>query len=347
MKMTSVRTAAGTGRAGDSPRGTRLRGAGPRPHRRRLPLTLLCLLALGAGSVPREGMAAPEQGGDGSEAVLAAAAADRHACLRCHAMTTLAYRSPDDGEIVDLSIDPRGLSHSVHGDLACIDCHRRSYRRYPHPERPAPEEFDCIGCHRDDGDDLARDWGNIDAEYQRSVHAVSDDPRAAGFSCHSCHDPHRFLPAEVGEPVAQIVRNHNAVCLSCHEGLAARHDLSHDWLPNRNAHWQAVRCVDCHTPGAVHANHEILAAEESARNCVGCHSTDRALLARLYHFQSEEDIARRGLLAKAVFNEAYVIGMSRDPTLDRLSLVILGLVFLSLTAHGVGRYLAHRSNRRA
>ncbi|MCG6986475.1 MAG: nitrate reductase [Thiocapsa sp.] len=317
------------------------------PRRRRLHLTLLCLLALGTGSVPRFGAAAPEQRGDEVDAVLAAAAADRHACLRCHAMTTLAYRNPEDGAIVDLSIDRRGLSHSVHGNLACIDCHRRSYRRYPHPERPAPEEFDCIGCHRDDGDDLARDWGHIDAEFQRSVHAVSDDPGAAGFSCHSCHDPHRFRTAEVGEPVTQIVRDHNAVCLSCHEGLIAPHRGSHGWLPNRDAHWEAVRCVDCHTPGALHASHEILAAEESARNCVGCHSTDRTLLARLYQFQSEEDIARRGLIAKAVFNEAYVIGMSRDPVLDRLSLIILGLVFLLLTAHGIGRYLAHRAHGRA
>lgn len=278
---------------------------------------------------------------------LSEAEADQRACLRCHAMSTLAYRNPEDGRIVDLSIDREALAHSVHGELACIDCHRRSYRRYPHPDRPAPGDLDCIGCHEDEDDNLSRGWVDIDKEFHLSVHAVSDAPEAAGFSCHSCHDPHRFRTAAVGEPIAQIVRKHNEVCLSCHVELVAPASLSHDWLPNRDAHWSSVRCVDCHTPVALFANHRILPAEESAENCVDCHSTNPQLLARLYQFRSEEDIARRGLLAKAVFNEAYVVGMSKSPMLDRISLMIIGLMVLLLTAHGVGRYLAHRANRRS
>ncbi|NCC28467.1 MAG: nitrate reductase [Gammaproteobacteria bacterium] len=289
----------------------------------------------------------PDPAGQAIDMQLAEAAADRHACLRCHAMPTLAYRNPETGEIVDLSIDREGLAHSVHGELACIDCHRRSYRRYPHPDRPAPGDLDCIGCHEDDDRNLSRGWVDIDAEFKRSVHAVSDSPKAAGFSCHSCHDPHRFRPAAVGEPLVQIVRNHNAVCLSCHEKLVAPYSNSHDWLPNRDAHWGSVRCVDCHTPVALFASHDILPAAESEQNCVSCHSANPQLLARLYHFRSEEDIARSGLLAKAVFNEAYVVGMSRSPALDRLSLIIMGLTVLLLAVHGVGRYLARRANRRA
>ncbi len=306
----------------------------------------LCLVALGA-TADRSDAAISEPGGEALDSRLSATAADRHACLRCHAMPTLAYRNPEDGKILDLSIDREGLAHSVHGELACIDCHRRSYRRYPHPDRPAPGDLDCIGCHEDDDRNLSRGWVDIDAEFKRSVHAVSDAPEAAGFSCHSCHDPHRFRPAEVGEPIVQIVRNHNGVCLSCHEELAAPFGTSHDWLPHRDAHWASVRCVDCHTPVADFANHEVLPAEKSEKNCVSCHSANPQLLARLYHFQSEEDIARSGLLAKAVFNEAYVVGMSKSPTLDRLSLVIMGLTVLLLAAHGVGRYLARRANRRA
>ena len=306
----------------------------------------LCLFAFGASAEPSLATSA-EPAVDAVDKELAEAAADRHACLRCHAMSSLAYRDPETSEIIDLSIDPDGLAHSVHGELACIDCHRRSYRRYPHPDRPAPGDLDCIGCHEGDDQDLSRGWGDIDAEFKRSVHAVSDSPKTAGFSCHSCHDPHRFRPAAVGEPLAQIVRNHNGVCLSCHKRLVSPSSTSHDWLPNRDAHWTSVRCVDCHTPVADFANHEILPAEKSEKNCVSCHSADPQLLARLYHFQSEEDIARSGLLAKAVFNEAYVVGMSKSPALDRLSLAIMGLMVLLLAAHGVGRYLARRANRRA
>lgn len=297
-----------------------------------------CLLASGTASADDTQTAA---------ATVSEAEADQRACLRCHAMPTLAYRNPDDGRILDLSIDRNALAHSVHGELACIDCHRRSYRRYPHPERAAPGDLDCIGCHEDEDDGLSRGWADIDKEFHLSVHATSDAPEAAGFSCHSCHDPHRFRTAEVGEPIGQIVRNHNDVCMSCHQELVAPQSISHDWLPNRDAHWKSVRCVDCHTPVALYANHQILPAEQSAQNCVGCHSTDSQLLARLYHFRSEEDIARSGLLAKALYNEAYVVGMSKSPLLDRLSLALLGLVFLMLMAHGLGRYLAHRATRKS
>ncbi|SDW32430.1 cytochrome c3 family protein [Thiocapsa roseopersicina] len=305
----------------------------------------LCVIVLGTPAAHAEAAAA-DPGRAGEEVEHSEAASDRHGCLRCHAMPTLAYRNPESGEIVDLSIDREGLAHSVHGELACIDCHRRSYRRYPHPDRPAPGDLDCIGCHEDDDQNLSRGWVDIDAEFKRSVHAVSDSPKAVGFSCHSCHDPHRFRPAAVGEPIAQIVRNHNEVCLSCHGKLIAPTNTSHDWLPNRDAHWASVRCVECHTPVADFANHEVLPAEKSEKNCVSCHSANPQLLARLYHFQSEEDIARSGLLAKAVFNEAYVVGMSKSPALDRLSLAIMGLMVLLLAAHGVGRYLVRRANRR-
>lgn len=310
----------------------------PLPARRSPPRLRLLFWILVVSTLMAPALAPATEGQPPTPAE-AAAAADRRACLRCHAMTTLGYRDPTHGEIVSLYIDPLALTGSVHGELACLDCHRRSYRRYPHPERAAPREFDCIGCHRDEGDDLGRQWEGIDAEFQRSVHALSDSPRAAHFDCHTCHDPHRFRLAEVGEPLPAIVARHNQVCLSCHQRLIAPHTSSHAWLPERAAHWDAVRCVDCHTPPAAQAHHEILSAEQTERHCVGCHSTNPRLLAGLYRFRSAEDIARDGLLAKAIYNEAYVIGMSRSPTLDRWGLIVLGLVLLLLVAHGLGRYL--------
>ncbi|MBK1644193.1 nitrate reductase [Thiocapsa imhoffii] len=273
-------------------------------------------------------------------------AAEQHNCLRCHAMPTLAYRSPTDGEIVDLSIDRNALAHSAHAELSCVECHHRSYTRYPHPRRAAPRDFDCLGCHRDDADPRFA-WDHIETEFAHSVHARSEAPNAEGFSCQSCHHPHRFRTTQIGDPLTWIVQEHNQVCLSCHTQLISAASASHDWLPNRAAHWDAVRCVDCHTPADDHANHRILAAEDSPRDCVGCHSADARLLARLYHFRSEEDIARTGLIAKAIYNESYVVGMSRSPLLDRLSLAILVLVVLMLTAHGVGRYLVHREHKRS
>lgn len=264
-------------------------------------------------------------------------------------MATLAYRDPGTGEIVDLAVNPHALTQSVHGELDCIDCHEGEFDRYPHPADAANETLSCIGCHeKDDTEDNIARYQSIDAEYAESVHATSDDPEAEGFSCHSCHDPHGFRASQVGEEIAAIVRDGNQVCLSCHEKLRDPFSPHHAWLPNREKHWDAVRCLDCHTPLSdteQKVSHRILPPEESNRDCVNCHSREPGLLNRLYQYRSEEDLATKGWLNKAIFNDAYVVGMSRNATLDLLGLIVIGLTLLVLAAHGYGRYKAYQRTK--
>ncbi len=320
----------------------RLFQARSRISRHALPWVVACALSF-ASSLPASPLLdsdRPEYPPDTTE--LDSQARD---CLRCHAMETLAYRDPETGEILDLAVDPRLLSHSVHGEMACTECHRRSYRRYPHPEQAGRETFSCVGCHEDDPEDATYQFLSIEEEYARSVHVAPGASEAEDFSCHSCHDPHVFRVSRVGKEIGQVVRDDNRVCMSCHRELTDPLDTTHAWLPKRDAHWASVRCLECHTPPSDRAervSHQILPAEDSARDCVGCHSSDARLLNRLYHYRSQEDLARKGLIAKALFNEAYVVGMSRNPTLDALSLLVIGLTLLGLTAHGVGRYLTYR-----
>ncbi|NEX20596.1 nitrate reductase [Thiorhodococcus mannitoliphagus] len=277
-------------------------------------------------------------------------APDNKDCLRCHQMATLAYRDPGSGEIVDLSVDPKALSHSAHGELACSDCHNADYEQYPHPDRLKRERLACVGCHEEQDDAQARVYRfeTIDEEFQHSIHVTSDAPEAADFSCHSCHDPHAFRNSEVGEDIAQIVRDDNAICLSCHEELKDPYRDPHLWLPKREKHREAVRCLDCHTPltqSDQPVSHQILAGEDSNRDCVKCHSKAPELLNRLYQYRSETDLANKGWISKAVFNEAYVVGMSRNPVVDRSALAIIGITLLVLGAHGYGRYRAYRRSK--
>lgn len=284
------------------------------------------------------------------------AAAEAHpgnaVCLRCHAMETLAYRDAHTLEIVSLSVDPAGFAGSVHGKLACAKCHQADYRRYPHPERADPKPMSCVGCHEKAPPDSAYPLKTIESEYRRSAHVAPGARDAARFSCHSCHDPHAFRVSRLGTPLTQVVRDDNAVCAACHADLLEPGSPVHAWLPKPQAHWGAVRCLECHTPAPDDAatpgrvSHRILPKAEGVRDCVKCHSRDTRLMDRLYRYRSEEDLARRGLLAKAIFNDAYVVGMSRNPALDALSLVIIALTLLGLTAHGLGRYLVHRRGRR-
>lgn len=261
-------------------------------------------------------------------------------------MATLGYRDPETWEIVDLAIDRDALAHSEHGELACQDCHGDAYQRYPHPVPAGDEVLGCIACHEDEVDSAYR-FDRIASEFAASVHAAVDPNRRAGpLQCRSCHDPHAFRVAQVGEPLAAIVGRHNAVCTNCHQERTEAGLPRHAWLPNPAAHWRAVRCIDCHTPAGAPASHRIQPAAEAARNCVGCHSRSPRLLGRLYAYRSEEEVARHGWLAKAVVNDAYIIGMSRNPALDRMSLLVLALLALGLAAHGLGRYLAGRARRR-
>lgn len=280
----------------------------------------------------------------------AAEVPENKACLRCHQMATLAYRDPASGKILDLSIDPKALARSDHAELACTDCHHADSKRYPHPASVSRQSLECVACHEEKDDAAERQYRfkTIEEEFGRSIHATSDDPKADGFSCHSCHDPHRFRASAVGQDIASIVREDNQLCLSCHEEVRDPVRDPHTWLPKREKHRESVRCLDCHTPLSENGgpvSHQILAGEDSNRDCVNCHSRDSGLLSRLYQYRSEQDLAGQGWLSKAVFNQAYVVGMSRSPLIDRLALLIIGIAVLGLGAHGYGRYLAYRRFR--
>ncbi|MGQ9659320.1 MAG: nitrate reductase [Thermochromatium sp.] len=275
---------------------------------------------------------------------------DNADCLRCHHMETLAYRDPRTGDLIDLHVAPERFAYSVHGELQCIDCHEGDFGQYPHPASVLGQRLDCVGCHQDlyKADKRPYTFKTIEQEFALSIHATSDSPKAQGFDCHRCHDPHVFRHSEVGQPLAEIVRASNQICLSCHTQVRDPYSSAHLWLPKRDKHWQSVRCLDCHTPltdPGRPVSHQILAAKDSHVDCINCHSKEPRLLQRLYQYRSESDLAGGGWLSKAVFNQAYVVGMSRSPLLDALGLGMIGLTLLVLGAHGWGRYRAYRRLR--
>jgi predicted CXXCH cytochrome family protein len=278
---------------------------------------------------------------------LCAEPTENNACLRCHGMTTLAYRTAETGKIVDLSIKQLAFTHSAHGTLSCTKCHEGTFDHYPHHPDPQKKLLSCVGCHEQQDDATKRQYRftTIDAEFKRSIHATSDAIEAANFNCHTCHNPHQFRASQIGETLTTIIQNVNALCLKCHETAP----LQHAWLPNQKRHWETVRCLECHTPLTEDnqpVSHHILTAESSNHDCVQCHSKNSQLLQRLYQYRVKTDITQQGWFNAAVFNEAYVVGMSRSPLLDRVALGIIGLTLLVLIAHGSGRYRAQRRMKR-
>jgi hypothetical protein len=271
---------------------------------------------------------------------------DSAECMRCHWMETMAYRDRETRKIVDLSVDRDAYRHSVHAGLACRDCHARGYKHYPHRTSSADEALHCVGCHAERGDDGAPDLSEIGIEYQHSVHAMEGPAR---FDCFSCHDPHRFKPLSDATPIAEVVTSNNAVCLDCHESLDTPVPKGHEWLPRPRQHWASVRCIDCHTPidgrDLYRPSHVLLSANESNQNCVECHTRGSALLSQLYNYRLEQEREEEGFFSQALYNDAYIIGMSRSPVIDGIGLAVIALMIIGIAAHGFGRYLAYRKWR--
>lgn len=271
------------------------------------------------------------------------------ACLRCHQMATLARRDQTTGAVVDLSIDVPAYRASTHAPLACLDCHGRGYRPYPHRLATADESLDCVACHDRNAKAGAPDLSAIATEFHASVHAKADPlhPNTPPVRCADCHNPHGFAPLPDQAPLATVIATANGPCLGCH-GDGGWPD-GHAWLPRPEAHWQATRCVDCHTPvtsgAGLRPSHEVLAAAKANASCVECHSRDSRLLNALYTHRSREALSVSGWWSQAIDNEAYIVGMSRNPWLDRLSLAVIGLMLAGIAAHALGRYLTR--NRRA
>ena len=258
-------------------------------------------------------------------------------------METLAYRDTFTGKIVNLYVNPQQYQQSNHKRLKCVHCHTADYSHYPHPESVKSENLYCLDCHKDDPKFVPYQFAKIEQAFKNSIHATQ-----AQFSCFSCHNPHQFKVSRVGEKISEIVRYDNDICLNCHASplyKALKRKgftellLSHQWLPNPQLHWRAVRCVECHTPAGKHISHKILAAKQSVKNCVECHSKEATLLTSLYKYRSQEDLQKTGWFNKAVFNNAYIIGMSRNETVDSWSLIILALALVGLFLHGLGRFL--------
>jgi len=273
-------------------------------------------------------------------------------CWRCHGMETLAYRDKLTGEIVNLYVNPQQYQQSNHRHLECTTCHTADFSIYPHPDSVKSENLYCLDCHQDEPKFIPsrfpflsekraprNQFSEIERAFKNSVHATQEQ-----FSCFSCHDPHQFKISRVGEEMTEIVRHGNEICLNCHASpitpSATELSLSHQWLPNLLLHWRSVRCVECHTPATSHFSHQVLSAAQSAKNCVQCHSKEATLLTRLYKYRSQEE--GQSWFNKAVFNKAYIIGMSRNETIDRWSLIILLLTIAGLLAHGFGRFIATR-----
>jgi predicted CXXCH cytochrome family protein len=272
---------------------------------------------------------------------------DNQYCLRCHAMATLGYIDSTTGKIVNLSVNPDKFAHSNHKALKCVNCHNTEFETFPHPASLKSEDLYCLNCHEDQGKFAKFRFPEIGKEFQQSVHHTKLPNE---FTCFTCHDPHEFDTSDETGDVASIITSTNQLCLGCHNSplrftsltTRAFPDMaaSHTWLPNAELHWRHVRCVECHTPHEEFISHDILPAAQAEKLCAECHTANSILMAKLYRYQTKEEREKTGFINSVALNNAYIIGMTRNLLLDRLSVVIFGLALFGIIIHAGGRVLS-------
>ncbi|MBF0184318.1 MAG: hypothetical protein HQM06_08005 [Magnetococcales bacterium] len=277
--------------------------------------------------------------------------ADDTACLRCHGMQSMAYLDPTTGGLRNLAIDAKALAASSHAKLNCRSCHGPGFEAFPHFEEAKREALHCLECHKGNDRFPYALFETVEKGFMRSNHVRAMPDR---FFCSSCHDPHVFhgLFQTRVEDVPQQVKQDNTICLNCHQNNERIKDLtgrmmpalqrSHAWLPELQRHWQAVRCVECHTGSNRPQDHFIVDRSLALRDCVACHSRNSLLTSKLYLYQATEERQKYGFVNALVLNNAYVIGMTRNLWLDWASLALLGVTVLVLLAHGFARWLLTR-----
>lgn len=206
-------------------------------------------------------------------------------CLTCHKQQ---FSKSINGTSVSLNIDERGLRDSVHPNHDCTSCHTVfSKTNHPvgqyssareltisasetckrchfdkavqhtgsihatmlsRGNRNAPVCADCHGSHAVGRKALAETMSGVPCRkchqevfeaYKGSVHGAAKQ-KGTGHAplCSNCHSAHDVKPA-----LASLTPKD--MCMACHADVTAAHN---EWLPNTEAHFDAVACTACHVP---------------------------------------------------------------------------------------------------
>ncbi len=197
-------------------------------------------------------------------------------CLGCHSDKSLTTKRA--GRTVSLFIDSKRFTPSVHGSLACTDCHADlAGKDFPHA---APlKRVDCGSCHSAEYD-----------QHSKSLHGravAKGDPLAP--RCVDCHGNHDIVPVKDRNSAVSPLKI-PFVCGKCHrEGTPVQRNkdiTQHNILENysESIHGEgllkkglvvAANCASCHTPHNIRPPSDpasSIARQNIAKTCTQCHS---------------------------------------------------------------------------
>ena len=151
-------------------------------------------------------------------------AVENDACMECHADEL--ERDASTGHSAIMIVDLEKFTASPHGENACVDCHNDIEEL--NWDNDVPHGTDlvdpaCADCHDE-----------TTSAYAESVHVEAE------ISCNDCHSYHAPVPVAGKQDVVMMQAD---FCGKCHDAAA-----SHDWLAQKEVHFQSIQCTVCHAP---------------------------------------------------------------------------------------------------
>ncbi len=184
---------------------------------------------------------------------------DTQRCLKCHSMANFAFRDSATTTVHSFSVNPDTFKASVHGTLACQQCHS-DIKGYPHVFSAARQKVSCASdCHATDSTGKAYSHQAVYTEFQTSVHRkglTRENPDSP--TCTTCHGTGRVHAIEKVKKTITI-QEKMALCVSCHDDEAkmVRNKVNPKAVSSyqHSFHFKAIKfgetntavCQDCHT----------------------------------------------------------------------------------------------------
>ena len=218
-------------------------------------------------------------------------------CMACHAEPTLTRANG-----TSLAIDQQLFAASMHGPMACVDCHSdlAALTEYPHAEKLS--RVNCATCHSDIGTD-----------YDDSIHARARERSGLNVapSCAGCHGSHDVLPRS--DPKSRVAPLHVPVtCGVCHEGITARYESGVHGTALMAGDPQAPSCATCHTAHDIQRVDIDATRLRVAEECGTCHQSVVETYARTFHGKVTQ-LGSAGVAACADCHRSHDILPASDP----------------------------------
>jgi len=189
-------------------------------------------------------------------------------CLACHGD---ADAKRDDGR--SIAVAAKAFDGSIHGPMACVDCHADLSKTTEFPHAARTEKVKCASCH----DDIA-------GKYHDSIHGWAKEKAGLTVApaCADCHGKHDVKPHT--DKASRVFRdNIPDTCGSCHAGITEKYRNGIHAVALAKGNSRAPVCVDCHSAHSIQRADTDAWRLSVAAECGSCHTNVVDSFRRTFH----------------------------------------------------------------